>query len=120
MSALRATRADCGRRWLSDGATPAAAALYGAVLALHALGWTAILRYSWRHPKLLHRESDAKLIHMDFIRAPFGMIVYGGAGAVGYFVSPVIALAIFAALPVFYGVTAEGLRGAPGIDSEAE
>ena len=96
-----------------------AAALYGAVLALHAVGWTAILRYSWRHPKLLHRDSDAKLTRMDFIRAPFGTIVYGGAGAVGYFVSPVIALAIFAALPVFYGVTSEGLRGATEIDSDA-
>ena len=102
----------------ADGRT--AAALYGLVLALHAIGWTAVLQYAWRHPALLHRRSDAKFIRMDTIRAPFGTIVYGAAGAVGYFVSPVIALAIFAALPVFYGVTAEGLRGAPGIDPEAE
>lgn len=97
-----------------------AAAVYGIVLALHAVGWTAVLQYSWRHPSLLHRASDAKFIRMDTVRAPFGVIVYGAAGAVGYIVSPVIALAIFAALPVFYGVTAEGLRGAPGIDPEAE
>lgn len=97
-----------------------AAALYGLVLALHAVGWTAIFRYSWRHPRLLHRERDATFIRMDTIRAPFGLIVYGGAGALGYFVSPVIALAIYVALPIFYGLTAEGLRGAPGIDRDAE
>lgn len=97
-----------------------AAALYGIVLALHAVGWTVILQYSWRHPTLLHRKSDAKFLRMDSLRAPFGLIVYGGAGALGYFVSPVIALAIFVALPIFYGLTAEGLRGAPGIDSDAE
>ena len=59
-------------------------------------------------------------MRMDTLRAPFGVVMYGGAGALGYFVSPVIALAIFVALPIFYGLTAEGLRGAPGIDPEAE
>ena len=102
----------------ADSAT--AAALYGLVLALHAVGWTALFQYSWRHPELLHRASDAKSIRMDLIRAPFGAITYGGAGAIGYFVSPVIALAIFAALPVFYAVTAEGLRGAQAGDGDAE
>lgn len=102
----------------ADGRT--AAVLYGLVLALHAVGWTAILSYAWRHPRLLHRESDAKFMRMDTLRAPFGVVMYGGAGALGYFVSPVIALAIFVALPIFYGLTAEGLRGAPGIDPEAE
>ena len=93
-----------------------AAALYGLALALHAVGWTVIFQYSSRHPRLLHRDSDAKFIRMDSIRAPFGLIVYGGAGALGYFVSPVIALAIFAALPIFYAVTSEGLRGAQAGD----
>lgn len=102
----------------ADGRT--AAALYGVVLALHAVGWTAILQYAWRHPRLLHRESDAKFLRIDSLRAPFGVVMYGGAGALGYFVSPVIALAIFVALPIFYGLTAEGLRGAPGIDPDAE
>ena len=97
-----------------------AAALYGLVFALHAVAWTAFLQYASRHPKLLHRDGDADFMRMDSLRAPFGLILYGGAGALGYFVSPVIALAIFVALPVFYGVTSEGWRGARATDSEPE
>ena len=97
-----------------------AAALYGVVLALHAVAWTAFLQYASRHPDLLRRDSDAKFMRMDSLRAPFGVIVYGGAGALGYFVSPLIALALFAALPIFYGLTAEGWRGARATDSEPE
>jgi uncharacterized membrane protein len=102
----------------ADGRT--AAALYGLVLALHALGWTAFLQYASRHPKLLRRGGDANFMRMDSLRAPFGLILYGGAGALGYFVNPVIALAIFAALPVFYGATSEGWRGARAADREPE
>ena len=102
----------------ADGKT--AAALYGLVLALHAVGWTAFLQYASRNPKLLRRGGDAKFMRMDSLRAPFGVVLYGCAGALGYFVSPVIALAIFAALPIFYAATAEGWRGAHATDGEPE
>jgi len=41
------------------------------------------------------------------------------AGVIGYFVAPWVALVIFLALPVFYGITSEGLYGLPGVARRA-
>lgn len=92
-----------------------AAAFYGLVLSTDAIAWFFLLTYAGRHPHLLHHESDAKLLRVDGLRALLGIVSYGGAGLLGFLVSPLIALVIFVCLPVFYGLTSEGLRGAPAI-----
>ena len=47
----------------------------------------------------------------ETLRAWAGVVLYAVAGAIGYLVTPTVALAIFVALPVFYGVTTHGLDG---------
>jgi hypothetical protein len=42
-------------------------------------------------------------------RATLGVVLYAIAGVAGWLSTPKIALLIFLALPVFYGVTSEGL-----------
>lgn len=92
-----------------------AAAFYGLVLATDAIAWFVFFQYAGRHPHLLHRESDAKLLRLDGLRGLLGIVSYGGAAIVGYLVSPVIALIIYVVLPVFYALTSEGLSGMPAI-----
>lgn len=95
-----------------------AVALYGLTIALHAFGWLCFLQYLSRRTKLLRRTSDGTFIRIDVRRAPFGIVAYGAAAVVGYFVNPLIALGVFAVFPIFYGVTAEGLRSAREDDRE--
>jgi hypothetical protein len=42
-------------------------------------------------------------------RALFGVALYAFAGIAGWALSPTLALLFFLALPVFYGITSEGL-----------
>jgi uncharacterized membrane protein len=101
------------------GDSKTAAVLYALTLALDAVAWFFFFRYVWRRPRLLRRESDARFLRIDGRRAPLGVLSYAGAGVLGYFVSPLIALLIFVCLPIFYGITSEGLRGARAGDGDA-
>jgi len=95
-----------------------AAALYALTLSLNGVAWFCFFQYVQRRPRLLRRESDAGFLRIDGRRATVGIVSYAAAGVLGYLVSPVIALAIFICLPIFYGVTSEGLRSARAGDRE--
>jgi uncharacterized membrane protein len=88
----------------------AAAALYALIGALTAASWLAFYQYMRGHHHLLRREDEAAFFHNERLRAVFGIALYACAGLFGFLVSPLIALAVFVFLPVFYGVTSEGLR----------
>ncbi|MGH7685882.1 MAG: TMEM175 family protein [Candidatus Dormibacteria bacterium] len=91
-----------------------AAAFYGFVFATDAVAWFCFLTYAGRHPHLLHRESDGRLLRLDGLRGLLGIVSYGAAGLLGYLVSPLVALIIYVLLPIFYALTSEGLQGLPG------
>lgn len=93
-----------------DGKT--AVVLYAIVFALNAVAWFCFFGYVWRRPQLHHHERDAHYLRVDGRRAPLGIVSYAAAAVLGYVVNPLIALAIFVLLPIFYGVTSEGLRSA--------
>ncbi|MGH2769929.1 MAG: hypothetical protein ACRDJF_05330 [Actinomycetota bacterium] len=38
-----------------------------------------------------------------------GVVLYAGAAMVGYVVAPSLSLAVFVALPIFYGITSVGV-----------
>src|SRR4030081_2413785 len=46
-------------------------------------------------------------------RATLGVILYAIAGVAGWLSTPKVALLIFLALPIFYGITSEGLTETP-------
>ena len=52
-------------------------------------------------------------------RAVIGGILYLGGGLLGVVVSPLLALAIFLALPIFYALTSEGLPAWRGVGRRA-
>ena len=89
----------------------AAVSLYGLVGTLAALSWLAFFHYLRGRPELLRHPDDAGYFHNERRRAVAGIIPYSLAGALGYFVNPLIALIIFVLLPAFYAVTSEGLPG---------
>jgi hypothetical protein len=84
-----------------------AVGLYGAMGALTSLSWLLFFRYMGRHPALLVDATE----HVFFAgeRAALGSILYLGGGFLGVVVSPLLALAIFVSLPIFYALTSEGL-----------
>jgi uncharacterized membrane protein len=90
-----------------------AVALYGAIGALTTLSWLLFFQYLSRHPALLVDATE----HAYFAgeRAVIGCVSYLSGGLLGVVVSPLLALAIFVCLPIFYALTSEGLpawRGA--------
>ncbi|MBV8528931.1 MAG: hypothetical protein JOZ75_11485 [Candidatus Dormibacteraeota bacterium] len=95
-----------------------AVVLYAIIFALNAVAWFCFFQYVWRRPHLLHREGDAHYLRVDGRRAPLGVVSYAAAAVLGYVLNPLIALVIFVLLPIFYGVTSEGLPSARAIDDE--
>lgn len=88
-----------------------AVSLYALIGTLAAISWLVFFHYLRGHPELLRHENDAAYFHNERRRAVAGIIPYSLAGALGYFINPLIALVIFVLLPTFYALTSEGLRG---------
>lgn len=85
--------------------------LYALVGALLCVSWLAFFHYLGRHPELLEEDVHEEFFPRERTRALAGVALYVAAGALGYLVAPWVALVIFLALPIFYGITSEGLYG---------
>jgi uncharacterized membrane protein len=94
-----------------------AAGLYGALGALTTLSWLLFFHYMNRHPALLVEETAHAFFAGE--RAAIGGVLYLGGGLLGIFVSPLLALAIFVCLPIFYALTSEGLPAWLGVRRRA-
>ena len=70
-----------------------------------------------RHPELLVDATEHAVFPGE--RAVIGCVLYLGGGLLGLVVSPLLALAIFIGLPIFYALTSEGLPAWRGIRRRA-
>ena len=84
-----------------------AVGLYGALGALTTLSWLLFFQYMSRHPALL--ASVPSYFKFPGERAVIGGVLYLAGALLGVIVSPLLALAIFVGLPIFYAFTTEGL-----------
>jgi uncharacterized membrane protein len=84
-------------------------ALYAAVGSLMCLSWLLLFHVLSINPHLLELHIDRTFFPSERHRAVLGVIMYLLGGLAGWLVSPILALLCFLALPVFYGVTSEGL-----------
>jgi uncharacterized membrane protein len=84
-----------------------AVGLYGALGALTTLSWLLFFQYMSRHPALLVRVP--RFARFSGERAVIGSVLYLAGALCGVLVSPLLALAIFVVLPIFYAFTTEGL-----------
>jgi uncharacterized membrane protein len=77
--------------------------------ALMCATWLAFFHHLTRHRDLVEPHVHERFFHAERSRAWFGVALYCVGGAIGVALSSELALAVFLALPVFYGVTSEGL-----------
>jgi uncharacterized membrane protein len=83
--------------------------LYAAIGGLMCLSWLFLFHVLSINPHLLETHVERTFFPQERHRAVLGCALYAFAGMTGWFYSPKLALAIFLALPVFYGITSEGL-----------
>jgi uncharacterized membrane protein len=88
-----------------------AVALYAIVAALMCLSWLIIFQHLCTHDRLLAPDVEPDFFRRERIRAWIGIASYSFAWLIGWSTTPMIALAIFVALPVFYAISSEGLSG---------
>lgn len=86
-----------------------AVALYALIGAVLCASWWSFFHYLAHHPDLLEDDVDEGFFPAERTRALVGVALYVVAGLLGYLADPPIALAIFLGLPIFYGMTSEGL-----------
>jgi hypothetical protein len=73
------------------------------------LAWLIVFHVLSVHPYLVEDGIDPDFFPKERFRATLGVILYAIAGVAGCLSTPKAPLLIFPALPVFYGVTSEGL-----------
>jgi uncharacterized membrane protein len=86
-----------------------AMALYAAIAASMCLAWLVVFHVLSIHPYLVDEDVDPDFFPKERLRATLGIVAYAIAGLAGWLSTPKVALLIFLALPVFYGITSEGL-----------
>jgi uncharacterized membrane protein len=93
----------------------ASVALYALVGALLCASWLAFFHYLHRHPELVDDRVDDRFFRGERLRALVGVVAYPAAGVLGWLITPLVASAIFLALPVFYGLTSHGYTEVPSL-----
>ena len=94
----------------ADGADQRTAiGLYALVAALMCLAWMVLWNYLRTHPRLLEPGVAPEFFRGEQLRAGTGIALYTAGGVLGCVINPLIALAVFLALPPFYAATSEGL-----------
>ena len=85
-----------------------AVVLYAAIAGSMCLAWLILFHVLSIHPWLVEDHISPDFFPKERLRAILGVVCYAVAGVAGLSM-PKLALAIFLALPVFYGITSEGL-----------
>jgi uncharacterized membrane protein len=88
----------------------AAVVLYAIVGALMSAAWIPVFPYLHRHPDLLVDPAEAPLLAAQRSRPWVGVVSFGAAAVLGYFVSPELAIVLFVWMIVYHAATSEGLH----------
>jgi uncharacterized membrane protein len=87
----------------------AAIGLYAVVGALMCAAWWVFFHHLVRRPNLTEAGVPERFFAAERTRAAIGVVLYLAGALAGIVIAPVAALGIYLALPVFFGVTSEGL-----------
>jgi uncharacterized membrane protein len=93
----------------SPGDAIVAVEFYSAIGGLMCLSWLVVFHILSINPHLLESHVEPTFFPQERHRALLGFVLYLLAGMIGWLYSPNLALGIFLALPIFYGITSEGL-----------
>ena len=94
----------------TSGSREAAVVLYAIVGALVSVAWIPVFPYLSRHPDLLLDPKDAMLFAKQNSRPLVGVCSYMLAAVLGYYLSPLLALALFVWMIAYHAITSEGLH----------
>jgi hypothetical protein len=83
--------------------------LYAGIAGSMCLAWLIVFHVLSIHSYLLDDDIDPDFFPKERLRAALGVVLYAVAGVAGWLSTPKLAMLIFLALPIFYGITSEGL-----------
>jgi uncharacterized membrane protein len=87
-----------------------AVVLYSIVAGLMSAAWLPIFPYLHKNRHLAHGHASDTEFRAQYSRPIVGIAAYLLAGGLGWFVSPWLAIVIFAGMVVYHGWTSQGLR----------
>jgi uncharacterized membrane protein len=87
----------------------AAVVLYAVVSALMSAAWLPLFRHLHNNPQLVKPDVPDGLFTAQLIRPGAGVLLYVIAGVLGWFVNPIIAVAIFIFMVIYYAATSQGI-----------
>jgi uncharacterized membrane protein len=91
--------------------------LYAVISAVMAMSWLVMFSYLQRHPQLLRPGVSADFFRTERLRAVAGIIAPFVPVLIGLW-SPLTALVLMVATPIFYAATAEGLKVPPAAQGD--
>jgi uncharacterized membrane protein len=88
----------------------AAVTLYAVVAALMSLAWLPLFIYLGRHPELMKPHAKAETFAYEVSRPIVGILSYALAAVLGWFVHPLLAVALFVFMVLYHAWTCQGIR----------
>jgi uncharacterized membrane protein len=88
----------------------AAIVLYALIAALMSAAWLPAFRHLYRHPELTKPHLPPTVFASQVLRPAVGILLYAVAAVLGWFVHPLIAIAIFVSVVGHYAWTSQGIR----------
>lgn len=90
-----------------------AISLYSIIAGVMCLAWLLLFHVVSIHPHLVEPGVSKDFFPREPQRALLGIVLYAVTGIIGRNLHPMLALEIFLIVPIFYGITSEGLMETP-------